>query len=191
MQGLMSELEAVNKLLAVAGDSPVQTLEDQYVQSKLARQILTRTSRRIQEIGWWFNEEESVSLIPDIDGLITLPVNAITALPVGDAGSVVQRGRSMYNRSDRTYQFDEPLKVDMVLALEWEQLPQQAREYISDAACSEYNRDYVGDLSLKTSLDENEANSYRVLKAADTDARDINLLMTTRVNNIAFRNRRG
>lgn len=189
--GLISELDAVNKILAVAGDSPVQTLDDDYVQKSLARQILQRTLRRILTAGWWFNEEESVSLVPDVNKLITLPVNAISARAVDDAGKIIQRGRSMYNRADRTYQFDAPIDADLTLALEWDQLPNEAREYITDEACFQYNEDFYKDANQKQTLDDNRAASFRILKAADTHERDINLLMTTRVSNIAFRNRRG
>lgn len=189
--GLISELDAVNKILAVAGDSPVQTLDDSYVQMKLARQILQRTLRRVLTAGWWFNEEESVSLIPDVNQLITLPVNAISARVVDDAGKIVQRGRSMYNRSERTYQFSEPITADLTLALEWDQLPNEVREYITDDACFQYNEDFFKDANQKQTLDDNRSRSFAILKAADTHERDINLLLNTRVSNIAFRNRRG
>jgi hypothetical protein len=189
--GLMSELDAVNKILAVAGDSPVQTLDDEYIQSKLARQILTRSSRDIQSMAWWFNEEQNVQLNPDINGFITLPTNMISCIPNNDAGTVVQRGNRLYDRENRTYVFTQPVSVDLVLALEWEELPQTARAYISDIACTQYNNDFFGAEEVKRQLASNEQKSYVILKVNDTDARDINMLANSRAHNIAFRNRRG
>lgn len=188
--GLMSELDAVNKILAVAGDSPVQTLEDEYVQAKLARQLLTRASRDIQSMAWWFNEEQQVKLIPDIAGNITLPVNLISCIPNNDAGEIVQRGNRLYDRANRTYLFTAPVSVDITLLLEWSELPQAARAHIVDVACTQYNNDFFGSEEIKRHLEKNEGKSYVVLKANDTDARDVNLLNNERAYSIAFRNRR-
>lgn len=188
--GLMSELEAVNKVLAVAGDTPVQSLEDGYQQAILARKILERMSRKVQSMGWWFNEEECVELVPNTFGQITLATNCISAVVNNDDGSIIQRGNRMYNREDRTYTFTENLDVNLILALEWNELPQVAREFITDAACSQYNNDYFGAEEIKQHLSRNEASSFIELKKADVDARDINMLNNNRSYNIAFRNRR-
>lgn len=191
LNGLITELDAVNKILAIAGDSPIQTLEDEYIQAKLARQILTRASRDVQSVGWWFNEEEDVALIPDLGGFITLGVNYISAKINDDAGEIIQRGQRIYDRANRTYVFNQAVSADIVLALEWDELPQSARAYISDVACTIYNNDYFGAQEVKQILLTNEQNSYITLKKEDMESRDINLLKTTRVYNIAFRNRRG
>lgn len=189
MQGLMTELEAVNKILAVAGDSPVQTLEDDYIQSKLARQVLERASRHVQGFGWWFNEEE-VSLSPDIDGFITLGTNVILCEVLNDDGTVIQRGNRLYDRQERTYVFTQKVDANITLALNWNELPQVAREHIVNVACSQYNNDFFGAQEVKAQLNQNEALSLIALKKDDTDARDINLLHNARSSSIAFKNRR-
>jgi len=190
LTGLITELEAVNKILAVGGDTPVQTLEDSYIQAKLARQVLIRASRDIQQIGWWFNEEQSVQLIPDLGGFITLGLNVITCQIKGDYGGIIQRGKKIYNRRDRTYTFTQPLTADLVLALDWEELPESARAHITDRACRIYNADFVGNNDLVSELKTNEGDSYIAMKKEDVEARDPNLLRNQRVYNIAFRNRR-
>ena len=60
MNGQMTELEAVNEVLAAVGDQPVQTLAaGTYIEAVRIQQILRNTSRRIQSKGWWFNEIEN------------------------------------------------------------------------------------------------------------------------------------
>ena len=189
--GLMSELEAVNKILAVAGDSPVQTLDDDYIQADLALAVLTRASRRVQSAGWWFNEEESYPLIPDIGGLITLGTNVISVVALNDAGTVVQRGNRLYDRQERTYVFTQQVLVDTILMLDWTELPQSAREHIVDVACTQYNNDFFGSNDIKQNLAKNEQMTYLILKQEDTDSRDVNMLSNSRSSSIAFRNRRG
>jgi len=191
MQGLMTELEAVNKILAVAGDSPVQTLEDDYVQAKLARQILTRASRKVQSKGWWFNEEECVKLNPDSNGFIYLGTNIIKMIALKDYGDIIQRGNRVYNRGERTYVFSTAISADIVLALNWDELPQTVREYISDVACTQYNNDYYGDDTIKQKLAENESLSLLAVRSDDTEARDVNMMDNSTAAKIAFRHRRG
>lgn len=188
--GFMSFLDAVNKVLAVTGDSPVSTLDDSYIQSRIAQQMLERATRDVLAQGWWFNEDENVTLTPDINGFITLAPNVIKVSVIGDNGGIIQRGSKMYDRANRTYVFSESIPVDMVINLEWEELPQVARAYITDLACVRFNNNFYGAEDVKRVLEAELANSELEVKKADVDARDVNLLSNTRVNNIAFNNRR-
>lgn len=191
LTGLISELDAINKIIAISGDSPVQTLEDDYIQAKLARQILTRASRDLQSRGWWFNEEQNVPLVPDINGYITLAPNIISFSAIDDDGAYVQRGTRIYNRTKRSYVFSASIEADLIVGLDWNELPQSARAHIVDIACEIYNNDFFGAEDIKKTLKESFYASWLVLKDADTDSRDINLLRKTRIYNIAFKNRRG
>jgi hypothetical protein len=188
---LMSELDAVNKILAATGDSPVATLDDSYIQSKLAQQELLRASRDIQLKGWWFNEEENVSLNPDTNGFITLAPNVLKVSAVGDGAAIIQRGNKIYNRASRTYVFTDSVLADIIIGLTWDELPQVARTYITDMAALKFNNSFYGAEDTKRILEANLALSEVDMRHADTDARDINLLIQTRVRNIAFKNRRG
>jgi hypothetical protein len=188
---LMSELDAVNKILAATGDSPVATLDDSYIQSKLAQQELQRASRDVQIKGWWFNEEENVSLNPDVNGFITLAPNVLKVSAVGDGATIIQRGNKLYDRGNRTYVFTEAVTADIIIGLTWNELPQAARAYITDMAAVKFNNSFYGAEDTKRILEANLAMSELDLRHADTDARDINLLTQTRVRNIAFKNRRG
>lgn len=190
LQGLISELDAVNKIIAISGDSPVQTLDDEYIQAKLARQILTRASRDIQAMGWWFNEDESVVLTPDVNGYITLAPNVISCLSNNDSGEIIQRGNRMYDRANRSYTFTAAISADVVIALEWSELPQTARAHIVAAACEVYNNDFFGAQDIKKTLEDDKSTTFVFLKKADVESRDTNLLKTSRIYNIAFKNRR-
>ena len=62
----MKELDAVNTMLLVAGESPVDTLDGEVlnVDAIQARQALSATSRDVQVEGWHFNTEYNVRLLP-------------------------------------------------------------------------------------------------------------------------------
>lgn len=188
--GSMSFLDAVNKVLAVTGDSPISTLDDTYIQSSIAKQILERSARDVLSRGWWFNEDEDVKLSPDLNGYINLAPNVIKIQVNGDKGGIVQRGARMYNRAKRTYKFTEAICVDTVINLEWTELPQVARTYISNLACIRFNNEFFGDDNVKQNLQVEFVQSEQDMNREDTENRDINLLRTTRAYNVAFRNRR-
>ena len=193
MNGQMTELEAVNEVLAAIGDQPVQTLAaGTYIEAIRIQQIIKETSREIQAQGWWFNEEENKTLKPDINGYITLGYNVINVYVLNDNdGSIIQRGNRLYDRKKDTYKFDKDLQVDLLLALDWDELPQVARSYISAYVAIKYNSGYIGlDGAMQNMI--SILNERRIaFRKADTMARDINLLNNVVVNNIAFRNRRG
>jgi len=188
--GFLSFLDAVNKVLAVTGDSPVSTLDDSYIQSRIAQQMLERAARDVLAKGWWFNEEENVTIQPDVNGLITLSPNVIKVSVIGDNGGVIQRGQRLYDRANRTYVFESAVKADMIINLEWDELPQVARAYITDLACVRFNNNFYGAEDVKRVLEAELENSRIKVHQADVESRDVNLLQGTRVNNIAFNNRR-
>ena len=62
----MTELEAVNIILASIGESPVNSIENPTnVDVINAIRILRNINRRIQSKGWTFNTIESYTMTPD------------------------------------------------------------------------------------------------------------------------------
>lgn len=192
MNGQMTELEAVNEVLAAVGDQPVQTLAaGTYIEAVRIQQILRNTSRRIQSKGWWFNEIENKTLQPDSGGFIYLGNNVIEVSVLDDHdGSIVQRGNSLYDRKNDTYVFTKPIKVDLRLNLEWNELPQIARSYFTILTTIAYNSGFVGRTDIVQDLRDELDERQKAMYTSETDNRDINLLKNTRSFNVAFKNRR-
>ena len=191
--GLISELEAVNRILAASGDSPVVSLETTYLQANLAQQELAEQSRSLQAKGMWFNEENEVTLEPDaINSFITLPVNCIECFQVnvGSSTEYVQRGIKVYNRTDRTYVITEDIKFDLVLNLDWDEIPQTAREVATLRASIVFIQNFVGDNTLIEGLERQLQSAEIRLSNADTQSRRVNMLNNPTGLTIGFTNRR-
>lgn len=63
---MTTELEAVNSMLSAVGEAPVASLEGPLpTDVVLARNILQRTSREVQEQGWRFNTEFGLEMTHD------------------------------------------------------------------------------------------------------------------------------
>jgi hypothetical protein len=158
-----SELEAVNIMLSAIGESPVSTLDNpSLVDVSLAQSILKETSIDIQSQGLHCNTELNYPLVPNDDGEIIIPTNAarIDTTETSSDVDVTQRGNRLYDRGERSYNsFTQTIRVEMVLLLEFEDLPQHVRRYATVKAARRFQARYVGSTTLGgfTELDEREA----------------------------------
>ena len=159
-----SELEAINTILSVIGESPISTLSDisSVADAVTAQSTLSEVSRQVQTKGWHFNTEKDFELSPETYSKeITVPSNALRVDTSGDSREtdVVQRGQRLYNRTRHTYQFDSSIKCEIVVLLPFEELPQAARHYVTIKAARVFQSRTVGSDALYqfTALDEKDA----------------------------------
>lgn len=137
---LTTKLAAVNVLLSTIAESPVNSIDvSQSVDVATAIGSIDEVDRAFQTKGWHWNREDGMSMAPDTDGQIVLPANALwigaaywqdSVTPV----RVAERARKVYNRDDHTFIFTDPIFLDLVVKLEWEEMPEYARQYITIAA---------------------------------------------------------
>lgn len=187
--GLITELEVVNSVLSVAGDAPVQSLDDTYQPVFIIKQMIGNVSREMQTKGYWFNQEYDVTLTPNtVTNKTTLPFNILKFEPADT--KYVARGLTVYDRVERTSTIIEDITADIVLQLEFDELPQVAREYIRAACRLQYNNEYFGATEFKRDLEAALIKAQQELDKADIENEDISMFSAQRVNNIAFKNRR-
>jgi hypothetical protein len=129
-----TELEAVNECLENIGQAPVSTIAgDLGVDTQIALNFVRKTNRELQSRGWRWNTDENYTLTPNGDGDILLPSGtlAVDSDGVDRDMDVVQRGDRLYNRTDHTFNFTKAIKVRIVRALTFEDLPEPARRFIA------------------------------------------------------------
>lgn len=138
---LTTELEAVNEMLNAIGEGQVSSLDTGNADVQQCVRLLRDHSRKLQSRGWWFNREEDYTLTPDVDGYLQLPANVLKVDPSEEDRRdkpFVQRGLKLYDPVNHTFVFTEDVTVELVLGLNWEDLPQTARSYITAAAGLEF-----------------------------------------------------
>jgi len=166
-----SELEAVNLMLSAIGESPLSSLSDTtVVDAVLARNILSEVSRAVQSDGWHFNTETAFPLLPDFTSKeINVPANCLRVVTVypDEEVDAVHRGKRLYDRKNHTYQFSKGLKVDMVVVLPFEELPETARRYIAVQAARVFQGRSVGSDTLHAFTALDERNALVALKRAE------------------------
>jgi len=159
-----SFLEAVNRVLQMLGEAPVNSLQGQFGLAKQAETSLNDVSRKIQAEGWSFNTDYEV----------TLQRNTSNEIPVGSNVSrvvvsptqypdydVIQRGAKLYDRRRQAYTFTEDLKADVTYLLTWDDLPEHAYQYIMIKAGRQLQEAILGsgDLTKINLTQELEARS--------------------------------
>ena len=162
-----TELQAINLMLSALGEAPINSLEPttETADVSLAKAILLETSRETQSLGWHFNRETDVTLVPTADDRIEVPTNAASIDVEGkDAGitQYIQRGEYLYNKTDHTYDISSELKCTVTFMLIWEELPQVARHYIMVKAARRFQDRVVG---AGDQHDFNQIDEYQALLA--------------------------
>ncbi len=128
-------LQAVNVILEAMGSRTIASLDSQGTDAEIAIARLGEANLEVQAEGWSFNTEEDYPIDPTVSGEIVLPKNAIRIRKVYFDGGwdkkLVVRGGKLYDRKNHTFNVGITVKVDLTVALDFEDIPQAARTYIT------------------------------------------------------------
>jgi hypothetical protein len=178
-----TELEAVNTMLTSIGEQPIQNLDDLagLTDASIARQILSNVSRAVQSRGWVFNTDLDKVMIPNLEGEIVLNdtilrVDTTTRMRDPD-NDIVERGRKLYDRQTNSPKFEEgtKVKVNLIIYLNFKDLPEPARRYISIRAARIFHDRVVGSGELHRFYQEDELQAWATLIEYEGDTADYNI----------------
>jgi len=186
----MTETQAVNLMLMSAGLTPVNSLDIAgIVDVEKAKDILLNTSREIQKNGWHFNTERNYKLLTDPNKHISLPTNCLQIDSIRDSAGidVTIRGTQLrkverVDGEDPT-EFDEPVHVDMVVFLPFEELPEAARWYVAVKAARRFAVSATASATLYQFSKEDEMEAKMDMEEADSFTGDYSILRTNDVLN--------
>jgi len=145
----MTELEAVNIMLASVGEAEVTTIEDETIEdAQMALTTLRQVSREVQTVGWHFNTDYDYPISVNVDNKLPYPVTAAHVDPMDtESKDLVKRGDFMYDRVNRTFVFSAgtTVKFKVTWLLDFGDLPQACREYITYRAARRFGKNVMGD----------------------------------------------
>lgn len=185
-----TKLEAVNTMLSAIGESPVSSLNSGLVDAELAISILDATSREVQSKGWHFNREYNFSITPTTTGEIVLPMNClkVDGITQNQELDLVQRGRKLYNRRSHSFVVSQSVAVDMVVLLDFEEIPEAARNYITVRAARIFQNRTVGSDTLNGFEVADEQAALIELLDMEGDTADYSIFDNSSVYRVLDRN---
>ena len=163
------ELEIVNAILRVTGESTTSTLATQHPSVIQAKDAMNSNNKDFQSRGWWFNRERNIKLLPDNEGKIALPDGTmqfqITQNGLNNTNGVgkeryVDRGRKVYDNFLHTYVIGIALYADLIILRPVAELPAPAISYLKHLCRVSVLVDDDGDLNKAQKIEEQKAEAW-------------------------------
>ena len=187
-----SKLSAVNTLLAIIGEAPVNSLNAPLTgDASLAERTLDEVSREVQGAGWSWNTMLYDSIPLDAStGQSQLPSNtlAVRFNPLTyPSQRFVLRGLRLFDRVRNSYDLrgsfgvavignTSDLVAEIVEELDWDSIPETGRRYITIRAGRMFANRAVTSASLETYTAEAEEPALQTLKRTEDMAQNYNYI---------------
>lgn len=190
---LTSKLDAVNAIIGVVGEAPLNTLENTAFTSDatVAVRLLDQVSRETQTVGWSFNTDTDYTFTKDGAGHVFVPANLLRLAFDRNQWTnpdPVLRGRQFYDRKNKTFVFSKDLKAQQVVwELDWDDLPESCRHYITIRAARQFADKQGGGSDVHAYTEMNEVEAKRDFERDQSEDRKLNIFSAPGVNFIVNR----
>ena len=160
----VNELQAVNMLLAAIGEAAVSSLETATtVDVTQAKNLLSNINREVQQKGWHFNTEWDVILSLDSDSRIPLGTSILSIYSPTKLTTI--RGREgspfLYDLDNNTFTWETSINDAITITLlDFEDIPQTARQYITSKAARIFQEEIIGQISAESINRQEEVEAY-------------------------------
>lgn len=181
-----TKLEAINNILGAIGADPVNSLEDDTdVDVANALRMLDATSRNIQRKGWNFNRYAHTFRPDDTTHRIRWPPN-ILAYEFQGGIYTIKEG-FLYDLNRQSFDFFSPLTATVTVALDFTDLPDCFRHYITLRTAADFQLQYLGDPNVAALLSAAVEEAHADLVDYDLHMEDYNMLQLTSIANVLER----
>ena len=145
-----TKLDAVNALLTAVGEYPITNLLDDVAEAQIAISVIDEVSREVQSRGWSWNTRRKAALTPNTDNEIVIPSNVTRVDPTDYYGwhdrnkRYTIRDGKLYDMVEFTSTFEAVCYGDLVYLWDFDDLPEEARRFITLDAQQRYMNRVVG-----------------------------------------------
>lgn len=184
-----TKLDAVNSLLTAVGEYPVSNLADDIAEAQIAIQVIDEVSRELQSRGWSWNTRRKATLTPDTNNNIVVPTNVtrVDAVDYNGWNDRTQRftirSSKLFNMIDFTATFETEVYADLVYLWDFDDLPEEARRFITLDAQHRYMNRVVGADADMAQVQAQASRAYVALKQDEGKNADRNVLWDNPLSN--------
>ena len=184
----MTELEAVNTILATIGEAGMSSLSTgtfEITDSAMAQRTLKEITIDVQSEGWTWNTDQNVEIAPTAQNIYPLPAGTLSVYFSPNQypqSQYVLRGLRVYDRQRHKFDFAADIGSPKLIAanvttqLPWEQIPHAAQQYITIRAARIFSDRYVASSVVFTYTTADEDQARTMLIRAEESTLDNNLL---------------
>ena len=176
-----TKLQAINTMLSTIGEPPINSLTAQRADSVIALNILDETSREVLSYGWHFNTEEDVQMVPDTSDDSIYIADTIVKVDVTADNynyDIVIRGNRLYNRKTNSFVFLEPIKVIQVKLMDFDEMPEAAKRYITIRAARVFQDRMVGSEKIHGFTMQDEVQALARMNEHDVESADYTIFQS-------------
>ena len=186
-----TKLQAVNTLLSIIGEAPVNSLVPPLTgDTSLAESVVNEISAEVQGEGWSWNTMMYDSIPLDANGHSSLPSNtlAVRFNPVSyPTQRFVLRGIKLFDRVKNSYDLRGSLGValtgsstdlvaELIEELDWDDVPETGKRYIMIRAGRIFSNRAITSTSIEAYTQEDEENAKQILKRTEDMAQSYNFI---------------
>tara|TARA_B110000977_G_scaffold25830_1_gene31955 strand:+ start:22941 stop:23552 length:612 start_codon:yes stop_codon:yes gene_type:complete len=182
LQTRTTELESVNTILSTIGEAPISSLTGTLpVDAVMALAVLNEINREVQSQAWHFNTHHKAVLSLDTNKKIPLATNTLRVElnPYKYSRAdydIVQRGNFLYNLATNSDIFtDSFTEASIVYLLPYNDIPEQAKRYITIRASRVFHDRTLGANTLHKFALEDEEKALVVLRQAESSTGEHNV----------------
>lgn len=180
---LLTELDAVNMMLSSIGQTPVNSVDVSGIRDvAIAQLALQNTTREVLNRGWSFNTDFEYELVIDGSGEVPLPASVLWLDPCNAAQRFVIRDDAgtlkLWDKVNHTFTIStnhqSPIEVDIIHAMEFDEIPNVARQYIATRAARVFQANVISSEVLFKFTSVHEQESYADLLKLEARTKDRN-----------------
>ena len=175
----LNKLSAVNIVLSNIGQAPVTKVDNDNPMVVMASNTIEEVSNSIQSEGWTFNTERAYPFVPQEDKKIRVPENVLQldALYFSTYETVIRSG-FLYDKRSHSFLFDEILNLDVIWLVEFDDMPDAFKNYVTMRAANLFAGRSVGSTEAVKFGEREEAQARAAMMQYETSQGDYNMLGT-------------
>ena len=181
----LTKLAAVNVVLSNVGQAPVTTIDNDNPMVVMAANVLDEVTNSVQSEGWTYNTERAYPFTPDTSKKINIPKNILQIdTPRTSRLDVVIREGKLYDKRENTYNFDDKVEATVVWLVEFDDMPEAFKQYVTMRAANLYAGRAVGSSEAVKFGEREEAQARAAMLEYETEQGDYSFLGTEENLNI-------
>lgn len=181
-------IDAINDMLAAVGEAPVNTIEDsQNVDVENAIRVLEKVNRQVQSKGWSFNHVNEEKLNRNLTTNKIKWQDDILYIVGTDGTKYVHRGEYVYDFDNQKDTFTSDIEVELIRLVDFEYMPNVARDYIVAKAARIFQSQTLDDDSIGQNLLAQEQDAWAALQEYEMELGDYSMLSIQPVQTLEAR----